>query len=338
MLSSNLHTRLLEVQEYSLWDDFVDRSAMGTLFHKTIWLENISRWQKLKFNIAGCFKGTELAGGMAFCWKNKMNLIPIIQMPVKTPYFGIVFSDRTSELVSKHESHIRSISRSITEFLEQKFRYIYTIFPPGFMDIRPFIWEKYIAQIHYTYRFELNSEKDLLNSLHPSLKRQIKKSLLFDFKIQKDNSVTMLSTAWELEQKSFERQGFRFKYSKREEFVDFLETIISQDYADVYTLIYQNKAIACNIIVKDLMNKTTHYWLAGAQKEYLNTGLNRVLLFKTIEDLKSSDMVVFDFEGAGTENIVYYKSRYNFPLVPMYSVTKTIGLAKYAFMLKKLFR
>ncbi len=338
MATDNYHTRLLEKDEYKRWDKFVDESATGTIFHKTVWLDNIRKWQNLKFDIAGCFNDKELIGGMAFCWKTKMQLIPIIQLPVKTPYFGVVCSTRKTEHISKQESHIHNITRSVIQFLENKFKHIYAIFPPAFTDVRPFMWNRFQAGIHYTYRLDMNIEMDIRASLYPSLRRQVTKSLLLDFEFHQDNSTEMMKSAWKLEQSSFERQNFRFHYTKSDDFIVFLRNLITENAADIYSIIHQGKTIAANIVIKDNKKKLAYYWLGGVDYEYMETGLYHVLVIKTIEELKSSDIDLFDFGGADTGGIAKNKARYNFPLVPMYSVTKTTGIAKFGFLLKNLFK
>ncbi len=45
--------RILDVTEYDRWDEFVDLSPQGMLFHKSYWL-GVS---EIDFRIYGCFNG-----------------------------------------------------------------------------------------------------------------------------------------------------------------------------------------------------------------------------------------------------------------------------------------
>ena len=87
-------------------------------------------------------------------------------------------------------------------------------------------------------------------------------------------------------------------------------------------------------MILDQATGTTYYWHAGADKDFLNTGLNQLLILKILEKYNVSDMKGFDFVGADTESIARYKSTFNLPLTSMYSVTKTRGLAKMGMQIK----
>ena len=78
-------------------------------------------------------------------------------------------------------------------------------------------------------------------------------------------------------------------------------------------------------MILDQATGTAYYWHAGADKDFLNTGLNQLLVLKS-----------FDFVGADTESIARYKSTYNFPLVPMYSVSKSRSIARLGMAIKNL--
>ena len=61
--------------------------------------------------------------------------------------------------------------------------------------------------------------------------------------------------------------------------------------------------MASVIIILDQATGTAYYWHAGADKDFLNTGLNHLLVLKIMEKYKVSDLKSFDFVGADTESI-----------------------------------
>jgi len=337
MANPNIHTRYLEKDEYDRWDRFVDESVFGTIFHKTIWLKTFSEWQDLKFSIAACYKGEELIGGMAFTWKKKYNIIPVIQMPVKTPLFGPVLAVNDTKYRSKIENQLHTTSNALISFLVSEYKHVYASFPPAFSDIRPYIWKGFETNVHYTYFTELHRDTDLSESFDPDIRRRISKAEQLEYSVHINGSSEFIVYAWELEQKSFKRQDFHMVYASKNEFTSFIESLIDQDSAKIYTITHQNNPVATTIIILDQSKRIAYYWLAGADKEYLSTGLNQLLFHKMFENLIESGYKGFDFVGAGTESIARYKSTYNFPLVPMYSVIKSQGLAKFGMALKRLF-
>jgi len=335
-MSSDLKTRYLSEEEYDLWDQFVDSSSFGTIFQKSVWLNNISKWQNLKFSIAGCFKGQDLIGGMAFTWERKYSMIPIIHLPVKTPFFGIVLPHSEKKYNSKIESQFHSIIYALISLILPEFKLFYSILSPENIDIRPYIWLGFNTKVHYSYRFELNKETDLISSFDYSIRKQINKGKQINHDFYTNCSEDFIGIAWKLEQKSFDRQKFKFKYSQLNDFKHFIGKLIQQDSVKIYTITHQGKPIASRILILDRSKRIAYDWLAGIDKNYLQTGLNQSLMLYSLEDLINSDFKTFDFGGAGTKSIAKYKSKYNFKLVPYYSVSKSKGFTRIGLKLKDL--
>lgn len=334
--SNNIQIRYLEDHEYDLWDQFVDQCEYGTIFHKSQWLKPISRWQQLNFSIAGCFKGSNLIGGMAFTWKKKFGRIPILQMPVKTSFFGPVISYSDTKYLSKIESQIHSTTKALTDFLMTEYQFFFAQFPPAFTDIRPYSWNGFESRIHYTYCVKFSPDIDLEANVNPAIKRRIKKALSLEYQLHDIASAEYTGYAWELEQKSFKRQDFKMQYTTKEEFITFILDQVQQESGQVFTIMYDKKPVASVIMILDIAKGTAYYWLAGADKDYLNTGMNQLLILKILEKYKASELNNFDFVGADTENIARYKSTFNLPLIPMYSVSKSRSIARVGIRIKNL--
>lgn len=333
--SNHIDTRYLKKEEYDQWDSFVDQARDGTIFHKSIWLKPIAEWQHLNFSIIASFKGGKLTGGMAFTWKKKFGMIPVIQMPLKTPFFGPVISCSDTKYLSKIESQVHSATKVLTDFLMSEYQLFQAQFPPSFTDVRPYVWNGFEARIHYTYNAELNREMDIQAAVDPDIRRRIKKALQSAHEIHEESTGDFIALAWELEQKSFERQKFSMSYAGKEQFVAFIKHLVQNDSAQVFTITYEKKPVASVIIIQDTAKGIAYYWLAGADREYLNTGMNQLLLVKILEKYQQSDINRFDLVGADTESIARYKSTINLPLVPSFSVHKSTGMAKLGLLVKK---
>lgn len=331
---NNIYTRYLQVAEYTLWDRFVDDSIEGTIFHKSVWLKSISTWQNLNFSIAACFKGGELIGGMAFTWKKKFGRIPVIQLPFKTLFFGPVIAQSKAKHQSKSESHQQAVVQSLTGFLMSEYQMFYAKFPPSVIDIRNYSWNGFQTGIHYTYLADLNPENDILSSFDHSVRKQINKGEKLNYIFHADNHENFISLAWELEQKSFNRQDFKLVYASKAAFMTFVSELIDMELAQVYSLYLENTPVASRIVLLDHPKSKVYDWLSGADKEHLSTGLNQLLMYRVLKELQKSDLSFFDFGGAGTSSIARYKSTYNFPLVPMYSVSKSRSIARLGMAIK----
>ncbi len=67
----------------------------------------------------------------------------------------------------------------------------------------------------------------------------------------------------------------------------------------------------------------------------MSTGLNQLLILKVLEYYQQTELNRFDFVGADTESIARFKSTFNLPLVPLYSVSKSRGAVRLGLQLKK---
>jgi hypothetical protein len=333
--STNIETRYLQEEEYPLWDAFVDQSPEGTIYHKTIWLKSFAQWQHLELRVAGCYKGKELTGGMAFTCKKKFGLIKVMQIPFKTPFFGPDLSDTETKYRSKIESKRHTTLNALTDFLMSEIGMFTAVFAPSVEDIRPFIWKGFETRVHYTYITKLDKETDLLSQYDPPVRRQIKKGEQYPHTFHKENSREDILGAQKLEQQSFERQKLDLKYAVGDSFVEFIQSLLDEDSAQVYTIKTDGKAAASQLVILDQAKKMAYYWLAGVEPEFMSTGLNQLLLHLVLLDLQEQGFEGFDFVGAGTETIARYKATYNFPLVPVHTVNKATGAAKIGLMIKR---
>jgi len=336
--SNQIDIRYLETSEYDLWDQFVDGCKYGTIFHKSFWLLPISKPQHLKFDIAACFKGGKLVAGMAFTWKRKYGRIPVIQTPLKTPFFGPVISYSDTKYSSKIESQVQSTATALTNFLMSKFQLFQAQFPPSLTDIRPYVWNGFLPKVHYTYIGEIHEDSVPSENFEPDIKRRIKKALELDHRLIVDSSRENISFAWDLEQLSFKRQQFSITAFRKDDFISFVQKLVEKGSAEVFTITQNEDPVASVVMILDQSRGVAYYWMAGANKDYLSTGLNQLLIQLILEKYKASSFRWFDFVGADTDSIARYKSTFNFPLVAMYSVTKSRGLAKVGMMIKKVIR
>ena len=336
--SNNIETRYLRQEEFARWDELVALSEDGTIFQTSTWLLAFAKWQHLKFRIAGCFKGDQLTGGMAFTCKKKFGWIRVMQIPYKTSFYGPVLAKTETKYISKRESHHQAIIDALVSFLLSENKLFSAILPPSYEDVRPFQWRGFQAGIHYTYLARLSSETDLLSMYDPPLRRQIKKGEQEEHALLMENSPERILQAYTLEQLSFQRQKLDLNYALSDDFVSFILSLAEKGSAQTYVMEYQGKAIAAQVVILDQAKKRAYYWLAGADEEYLSTGLNQLLLHKILIDLAEKGFETFDFVGAGTESIARYKASFNFPLVPFYSVTKELGAARLGMLIKNLIR
>jgi len=336
MASANkIETRYLKEEEYPLWDAFVDQSVEGSLFQKSIWLLSVAGFQDLNFDIVACYKGGKIVGGLAFTWKKKFGLFPIIQIPLKTPFFGPVFVSSNTRYRSKVESQLHTVMNALNDFILPRFQHFVASFPPAMSDIRPYSWNGFETRVRYTYVGDLASEVPLQENFESDIRRRIKKARELDHEVISSNSETCISHAWELEQQSFRRHHFQQFGFAKPEFQSFIETLSEAGLSRVFTMMHEGAPIASVVTMHEKSRGIAYYWQAGASKDHLSTGLTQLLIQEILDYYRSQGYSRFDLMGADTDTIARYKSTFNFPLVPMYSVSKSRGITKFGLQIKE---
>ncbi len=332
-MNDKYSVRYLSENEFDLWDDFVEECESGSVFNKTYWLKNIYKYKNATLRIIGCFdKNNDLIAGFAFGHKIKYNIIPIIIPPSLTHINNIVVKERDTKFNSKRESYNFRVFYQIIDFLERNYRIISFTFPLNFIDVRPFLWRGYKEEIRYTYLADISNLDDVYNNFDSAIVRRIKKTKNLDYKIDTGKELNNVETFYDLQNLSFHRQRHSFTITKAQ-LIDFLKILISKEKVKIYTVYLDQKPVASNIILFD--NNIAYYWLAGSNPSYLDTGLNQLLLWEAIKDMKSTGIKYFDFFGANTKSIARYKSTFNFKLYPYYNLYKENGiLIKFLMLLK----
>jgi hypothetical protein len=336
-MSNKYSIRYLNKNEFDLWDNFVEECETGSVFNKTYWLENIYKYKRATLRIIGCFNtNNDLVAGYAFGHKTKFNIFPIIVPPSLTPINNIVIKERDTRFNSKRESYHFRVFYQIIEFLEKYYKIISFTFPLNLIDVRPFLWKGYTEEIRYTYFSDISDLDDVFKNFDSAIVRRIKKTKDLPYKIDTSKDINNVETFYHLQELSFRKQRHLFMLTKVQ-FVDFLKVLLTKEKVKIYT-VYLNKNPVASIIIlfdKDI----AYYWLAGSDPSYLITGVNQLLLWEVLKDIKKAGIRYFDFHGANTSTIARYKATFNFKLYPYFNLYKENGiLIKLLMLLKTLLR
>ncbi len=140
---SDSFVRELESSEYKLWDDLVEKSPHGTIFHTSDWLRVCRDVLNRNPRIYGCFQNHELVGGCSLFINKVAGIFKVASSTCEmTPYGGIVIKESPSSKVRKREQESHKIMNSLGKFLCEQFDRIEIRFSPDFLDLRPFYMER----------------------------------------------------------------------------------------------------------------------------------------------------------------------------------------------------
>ena len=327
--------RKIEKDEYPLWDSFVEESTYGHVFNKTFWTESLSKTnQKIKTLIVGCYKNNQLVGGINVCYKKKWNKLSIVMMPPSTPYNHVIVQEKETKYISKNTKFNFEITQLILQYLENEFKYILLNYPKEITDIRALTWNNYTPKVLYTYFTALDDIESLYNQFDHSIRKRIKRGEKLNYDLEIGNGASEIKIFLELENLTYNRQQQKKTISDTH-LINFMNLIRDKIEYMVYIIKYDNNPVAARIEIID--NDIVFDWKAGADPKYFDTGLNQVIIWEVIKDMRKKGMKYFDFGGANTPTIADYKSKFNFKLTPYYSVDKIIGFVpKILFKIKEI--
>jgi hypothetical protein len=312
-----MDTRVLKnAEDFKNWDNLVDTSLHGTIFHRSSWINTSSKSLNKVPKIYGCFEDNQLIGGCSLFVNNlKFHKLAssVIEM---TPYGGIVLAKSLSDKLRQKERRYRKIIRSLCKALgEEHFDYIELIGSPDFFDVRPFTWNNWNSDIRYTYYLALFD--GFPGSYSQNVRRDIKKAV--------DNHITIKQMAdssifYDLFCKTFIKQDLRPPVPKR--FIDrTIDLLKSENLGEMWVAETSNGDIASTeIVLWD--RKRAYRWAAASDPQYLQTGAVTFLLSSIFQSLKNKGFKEINLMAANTPNLSKFISGFNPNLLPYHKVYK----------------
>jgi len=309
-LSQNKYiVRCLNEVEHGQWDDFVDDSSQGTVFHKSYWLKASGE----KFKIYGCFKKENLVGGLPIICKSKFGIKQAVHPPL-TPYLGVVFRKSKTKYVNRL-SEEKKISECIAKEIQKDFDFVRFNFSPFFTDLQPFAWQGFSSNVRYTYLLNIRDLNNVWKAMNDRRRNDITRA-------EKDGIIVEPSDNFKetfaLVRKTFQRQDIEPKFSS----VAFRYNKILGGKTQCKSFLARDKkgeVIAAVYIVWD--KKRSYYLLGGYDPEKRHHGASAIAMWEAIKFTKENlGLDEFDFEGSMIQPVEQFFRKFGGKITPYYSV------------------
>jgi len=145
------------ISDRARWDDFVESSSAGLLFHRWDFLKTIEKYSGYKLFPFGIFKGTELIALLPLFFK-KANGLKLLYSPpwqklTYLPYAGLFMGDGFARLNQhKKESYLDIVTRDLdsTQSMFSPDR-LTIVLGTSYKDVRSFKMAGYAIEVGYTY-------------------------------------------------------------------------------------------------------------------------------------------------------------------------------------------
>ena len=318
---SDIEVRKLNRDEYKIWDELVESSTHGTIFHKSFWLSTCGELLNKKLKIYGCFKGERLVGGCSL-FIHKSGFFKIASSTISmTPYGGVVLAHSPISKVREQEQTYNKIIKSLCNaFDNEHFDRIQITNSPNFVDVRPFTWIGWNSKVRYAHYLILN---DFENRLSRNLKRNINKAIKNEISIEKSEDISLF---YDLFGETFLRQGLKPPVTKGF-LVNIFDMLLKHERGEMWIAKTKSEEIAAaDIFIYD--NKRAYRWSAATHIELNKTGASSLLVFTVFKDMQNRGLKEINLMAANTPQLSKFITSFNPKLVPYYLVEKRTALVK----------
>ena len=263
-MSKNILVKPLNSDRYKEWDNFVDKSRFGTLFHTSYW--NTIYSSKIKIIVA--LQDDKIVGGVCLNVSSSE-----VSHPILTPYNApLAYSNKSNN--SSKITEERKILNYIINYLKNDLDYILFNTHPDQKDILPFIWKKFKNNFKCTYQIE--KSPNIVDNFSQRIRRNLRKSESSEhsFHINKNvgRCVKILSIA-SLPQ--FSEDIRKIKILK------LVENSLSKGYGKLFSIENrENIVLASALIVYD--SKRAYYILGGHSREIKDNSALTACLYKSM--------------------------------------------------------
>ena len=204
-MAAGLQVRELPAQELATWDLLVRESPQGTIFSESLWLQAMRR----PFRVFGCWKGEELAGGIAVV-EDSSRPRSTSGIPPFTPFLGILVRDAAGMRDTTRESRDREVSFALIRHLHQEYDHLTVPLHYTYRDVRPFYWEtfgqprEYVATIRYTYVVDLRDLEATWSRFDDNTRFEVRKAEKRGSSVGASDDICAFEQMY---RRTFERQG-----------------------------------------------------------------------------------------------------------------------------------
>lgn len=306
------------------WDEYINESVGGTIFHRYEWLKIAEKHSKMKFIPIAVNKGDKTVCILPLFYQKKYGIRILFSPPngCGIPHLGPVFKIPSTNRYKYEKTYIDIIDELI-QFMEKIIGYDYLriIHTPDIIDMRPYVWNKYVVRPHYTYKFDItNNIQEIFNNFHSTTKNAIKKAINNnDIVISRDPKY--LSDILALVKKRYKDQNRKFNISN-----NYLENLIDSSLSnniESISIIHDENTIAGDIAITD--RNFAYAWIGSVSRQKIIAGVGELVLWEKIKEYNERGYKSYDIIGANTRHICKHKAKYGANLV-IYCVVQKVSL------------
>jgi hypothetical protein len=316
---TKIEARILTESEHSQWDQLVEQSPWGTIFHSSKWIITSSKSLNLDYIIIGVFDNSVLIGGCSFYIEKMFHFFKIGYTNVPLcPFGGIVTVIPKSTQVRVYEHKEHEIITVILEKIQTlNLQRVSLNNNPTLYDIRPFKQKEWTERVNYTYVISL--DKDILSSLSHNVRTNIRKAQKNGFTVKKEYNPDLF---WKLTKFMYDKQNIKIPFQKDYLF-SLMEMLQQNKRGDMWIAETESGEAASAVFILYDNKYVAQAWVAANDPKFLNNGVISFILFEIFTNLQKMGFDRINLMGANIPRLANFYSSFNPKLIPYYSVQKS---------------
>lgn len=321
-----------QIDDREVWDSFIDESPHGLLFHKWDFLRIIEKYTHQKVLRYGIYKGAELicAFPLFYGWNKGLKTVFSPPPLVEVPYLGFVMNSLYPSIKQRRkENYLNYIADEVHKEIERIApHYVYIFLVPELTDVRPFKWDGYDIDTHYSYLLDLDRHiEKIYNNFGKDCKERIKACMKGTCTLSEiDNDIF-----YDIMKDRYEQQGLNFPIANRHYIDDILKTF--PENIKIYGAFDKGEVRDIELVCK--YKKRFLLWMGGATIKKGVHGYQEYATWELIKKAKSESFNELEIYGAGEKRLCYFQSKFNPRLEVSFSLHKkdTVGtIAEWAYL------
>jgi hypothetical protein len=316
------------LDDKKLWDQFVENSPQGTLFHMWDFLKIVERHSGFQLLPYAIFSGDKLRCIFPFFIMRRLGLTTMFSPPpdAQIPYLGPAFDPSVAGLrAHKKEKIFQQVTDEVcTEIDKLSPNFVSFRTVPSFIDVRTFEWKNYSVQLKFTYAIDLEKPlDDIWSGFGKRCKQGIKHVSALSPHVEQTNDVSLVLGMWRERRK--ERGQRQNLYSG-----SYLEEVAAAfpQRVTVHSVSIDGR-IAAGDICCVLLEDRYGLWIGGVNARK-NLKTDEFHLWEVIQHAKAEGFKTLELGGVGPKSLSMHKSKFDPVLEPNCYVEKTDALGKIA--------
>jgi len=324
------------LEDKKRWDLFVEKSPQGSLFHKWDFLKTVERHSKYRFLPYGVYLGEELRCIFPFfIGRDRLGMTFMFSPPpINTQiwYLGPAFDPSVQALkASAKEKTLDQVTSDVCNEIDKiapNFVYFKTV--PNFLDVRFFVWKKYVEHSCFTHAIDLEKSLDeIWASFSKNDRWAIRRVSAHSPEIQQTNDVSAFLDVW---RPRFSELGIEAPLIS-DSYLEELVAAFPQDMT-IYNVSIDGKLATASVNCA-LQKERYATWIGGVNARR-DLSVNDYLTWELVKQAKSEGFKKLDL-GEGDARLGRYKAKFDPVLEPLCLVERSDRLGKTAnFALNKL--